>query len=283
MAGLRYILVLTLVFGFLSTPARAQEETACIPEAMAAIESAGLLEAQREITQNQNIIAKPDSVLEYSCYEQHATLSGAVTGALFTEFESYFDITDPFIDQYSLDRGIYYLVFTALVDYLRNNYWHRYLGDRSNLEALPEPDPDALFTCYAMAYVWDRARCTNFTEGREAEDFFYSFDEYQGIADPRNLPDPRVCEAWPGWEGEIANMQALNVPNDVPVTMTPILDPIVVYPALFEPGNCGDPIPTGLWLPPARGATGAAVTKPGNYAEFTCSNPGCTWNGSTCE
>src|SRR5690349_5990742 len=43
--------------------------TPCDPEYMDALEARAYLEAQREVAQNQNFILKPDSVLEYTCFD----------------------------------------------------------------------------------------------------------------------------------------------------------------------------------------------------------------------
>src|SRR5437016_4882806 len=49
--------------------ARATPTTPCDPEYMDALEARAYLEAQREVAQNQNYILKPDSVLEYTCFD----------------------------------------------------------------------------------------------------------------------------------------------------------------------------------------------------------------------
>src|ERR1044072_4359830 len=43
--------------------------TPCDPEYMDALEARAYLEAQREVAQNQNYILKPDSVLQYTCFD----------------------------------------------------------------------------------------------------------------------------------------------------------------------------------------------------------------------
>lgn len=279
MAGLRYIFVLLALACLWAAPAGAQtlQDTTCMPEMMTIIEANGLIEAEREIIQNQNLIAKPDSVLEYSCFEQHLTLSGLRTGEMFTEAESFFGINDAFIDEYSLDRGIYFVVFQALVEYMRENFWHRYLGDRADLQALPTGGTGD-FTCYAMGYVWNRAKCSNFIEPRNTRDGFYTFDEYRDMTDPRNLPEPLQCDNWPDWADEITDSRRASAPSSTPDPGTALNDDLVVYPLLFEPDDCSqsEPVPTGLYVPPFTGAG------QDGYQEYVCLAPGCYYNGSTC-
>ncbi len=45
--------------------------SACDPDYYETLEARAWLEAQREITQNQNLITKPDSVLQYTCFDKH--------------------------------------------------------------------------------------------------------------------------------------------------------------------------------------------------------------------
>lgn len=282
MRELRYIIVLIIIIGVFAAPAHAQtlQDQSCMPEIMSIIESRGKLEAQREIIQNQNLIPKPDSILEYSCFEQHVAISGTHTGQMFSEAEWAFGFDDPFVDPYSLDRALYAVVFEGLVNYLRYNFWHRYLGDRSDLVGLP-PDGGAGFTCYAMSYVWNRAQCQNFITPRAAQDGFYNFDEYLATSDPRNLPAPQRCVPWSDWGQTIANARRLNAPVP-PVTATtrPQIDPLLRHNALFAPDDededCAPPVPTGLYIPPFPGADIEGRD------DYTCLTPGCHYNGTDC-
>ena len=53
----------------LSGTAQAQQSSSCDPQVWEAMKAKSMLEAQREITQNQNLITKPDSVLQLSCFD----------------------------------------------------------------------------------------------------------------------------------------------------------------------------------------------------------------------
>jgi hypothetical protein len=245
-----------------------------MPEIMTVIERTAQMETEREIIQNQNLIHKPDSVMEYSCFEQHLTLSGQTTGGIFSEYEGYFGINDAFIDALSLDRAIYSLVFDALINYMQANFWHKYLGDRDDLQGLPGASSG--FSCYAMGYVWNKAKCLNFIEPRNEQDGFYTFQQYFDMAqDPRNLPDPQQCDKWADWQDSIQTSQKMNVALNGTDNGS-MFDPLETYPDLFDPTACGPAIPTGVTVPPFPGA-GAAM-----YEEFVCVSPGCHYDGSAC-
>ena len=134
------------------------------------------------------------------------------------------------------------------------------------------------FTCYAMGYVWNRAKCSNFIEPRNTRDGFYTFDEYRDMTDPRNLPEPLQCDNWPDWADEITDSRRASAPSSTPDPGTALNDDLVVYPLLFEPDDCSqsEPVPTGLYVPPFTGAG------QDGYQEYVCLAPGCYYNGSTC-
>ncbi len=67
-----------------STLAQEVAESACDPDYYDTLESRAWLEAQREITQNQNLILKPDSVLEYTCFDRFMGVLAKNDDKLFT-------------------------------------------------------------------------------------------------------------------------------------------------------------------------------------------------------
>jgi hypothetical protein len=126
----------TLFFAFLATfilvcataaPANAQSSS-CDPEYMDALKARAWMEAQREIAQNKNIISKPDSVLELSCFHHYLeTLANRAT-FLFSETIRWGEILQPpFL---SMDVALTHLVGRPLYNYLDSNFGHGYQNDR---------------------------------------------------------------------------------------------------------------------------------------------------------
>ena len=62
-----FLCVAVMAFS-VSLSAYAQPVSPCDPQYMDALEARAWLEAEREISQNKNLIYKPDSVLEYTCF-----------------------------------------------------------------------------------------------------------------------------------------------------------------------------------------------------------------------
>ncbi|MBI1301873.1 MAG: hypothetical protein GC137_09490 [Alphaproteobacteria bacterium] len=61
----------------------AEVRNTCDPEFMHALNSKAWMEGQREISQNQNLIARPDSVLTLSCFNKHLDQLGSYANANF--------------------------------------------------------------------------------------------------------------------------------------------------------------------------------------------------------
>jgi hypothetical protein len=103
--------------------------TACDPEYMDALESRAWLEAQREITQNQNLISKPDSVLEYTCFNRFLnTMSKNWGDRMFSETNHWGAVIG--VDKTSTDSTLDNVVRTTMLAYLTKNFQHNFLGGR---------------------------------------------------------------------------------------------------------------------------------------------------------
>jgi hypothetical protein len=72
----------------------------CDADFMNQIYAKAFLEAERENILNGLVIRKPDSVLEYSCYEQHVNITAHKAGPLFTETDYWWN------REVKIDNGI---------------------------------------------------------------------------------------------------------------------------------------------------------------------------------
>lgn len=230
---------------------------ACDPQFMDAIEARGFAEAARENVQNQNLIYKPDSVFEYSCFLNHVPAVQSQASDLFRQ------------DSLTLATTI------PVQQYIDTNFDHEYLDTRTNDPAISQPAPPADM-CNALAVVWDIARCINFYNREDLEGLF---DLTHYITnDPRQLPASLpACAALPYAGLDMALDIAYNNKSDV-WTMGPyarddtgyIMDPVDLQNEMYKPGDCGTPIPTGMTVRDRN----APVTE---FREKTCSNPACVY------
>lgn len=237
--------------------------TPCDPQYYDSLESRAWLEAQRELTQNQNLIFKPDSVLQYTCFEQFLSILGAnAATTMFSGTQRWGPANSPT----SLGDNLFAIVGMPMVLYVYGNYPPTLLGGRSNVAYAPVPTP--IYTCSMMNQVWKAAKCMDFTSDPD-NDGFYSFVEYENDPDKRAYP---IACPGPGarWQTERENA----VVNQ---TTTWYEDDVRTYLPQMDPANCGStvqPIATGIMV--TKRKSGEV------FPEMVCAAPGCHYNGSQC-
>ncbi len=280
----------------------------CDPQFYKQMQSRAWLEAEREIIQNQNLIFKADSVLEYTCFDRFANVAAWEGGNIFTH-------TDYFGGQI-IDRGTNNALEVALQNVVGNsldayrgtaadiplpvisanpdgNFAHSLLGGRGEflgLSRLPGTEFSPITTqrsyeCGVMSQVWQASKCLNLLHNSKFEetDGFYPFDtikcidnkegceEVEGYAtraDPRQYPTACLEGPLATWEAKL--IDANNVEEKLYDFQSPLAE---VFKEVFEktePGRCGqDPIFTGVVV--------ITTSDPIGFPDGVCSNPGCTY------
>ena len=229
------------------------------------------LEAQREITQNQNIILKPDSVFEYTCFDRLLWELADHADQMLSDTSNY---GSP-LGSNSMDDALEALILGSLKPYMVANfeYYDGLLGGHPaglGIKHIVEANIDASspYSCDIMSRVWQAAKCINFITEAEYDGFF-PFEEYASNDDKRHLPTactPIAAE----WQNNI-NVALVSGPWTN--------DPVQTYLGQLAAedcagGNCpcsGDPIPTGVEV------TGQAPG-PINYDEYVCLQAGCRYH-----
>ncbi len=248
-------------------------DTPCDPDYYDSLESRAWLEAQREITQNQNLIFKPDSVLEYTCFDRFLDELAQHASDMLSESDRWGNI----LPANSMDKALNSLVGSALVKYLSTNFNHNLLGDRLGFD-YEENEADIVisggaYACNIMDQVWQTAKgtakCRDFISNPETDGFF-TFEEYRdGIdgdkKDKRYLP--KECDS-------ISDSWSEGIEFALVTGFTPWEeDDVVTYLDYMNPANCGKvgykPIETGL--------TVYRNEKPQKYVERVCVMPGCIY------
>lgn len=282
----------------------------CDTEYWKQMSSRAWMEAQREIMQNQNLIFKPDSVLEYTCFDQFASVAAWEAGDIFTHTEYFGNMIIPRKSNEAMEVAITKVISNALNQYISQSFGHDYLGGRAAHMSIADKDSQIQpattrvgYTCDVMKNVWQAAKCSNFIDNKKFEntDGFYPFETLKGhngsppvvgynsnqIQETRLFP--RVCGAQtntPGgmqtttgnfgpqgsWGDQIA--LAENQGELYPY-QTPINNVFTDVGERLEPGNCGQPaIMTGVMIYPDNGEP---------YEDGICTNPGCRFEKSgTC-
>jgi len=258
------------------------------------------MEAEREIVMNQNLIFKPDSVLEYVCFDKFLDHNAGHAGPIFIHTEYFgkkiFKETGP----NSMEWALTEVVSKSLKPYQDENFNHVFLGGRAEfLDLDPKDYPlkdettkGTYANCNMMAAVWETAKCLNFVDNDEFEDndSFYPFetlvnpdgDDVVGynnadFEDPREFPTQCGKPDNPPWQEAIDKAENKN--DDQYDFAVPLEEAFTAIRERLEPGECGNPpILTGVTV---RLSPGAGVDP---YDDGVCTNPGCTFTqDGSCE
>ncbi|MDH5721879.1 MAG: hypothetical protein OEY94_00970 [Alphaproteobacteria bacterium] len=201
---------------------------ACDGDFMNQIHARAFLEANRDVIMSGQIIRKPDSVLEYTCFEDLVETTAQTADEIFSaiqdgtsgdfvnrnvalltasedgtiDISDYSCTTAPCVS-YSvvfpatqLDNILANVVLGPLNAYINHtaapddgNFDHNFRGGSSTIDS-DVTTLDYPYNCAHMQAVWDEANCIDFGE----EDQFRSFQQL-AESDPRNLPV--VCAPGP--------------------------------------------------------------------------------------
>ena len=268
------------------------KDTPCDPEYMDALEARAWMEAQREISQNQNLIFKPDSVLEYTCFDRFLNTVARNDGyaqddRIFSETTRWGPISG--FNATSTDTALTTMVLTAVVSYLAANTTNAYLDERTGISYTPQTTvAGGGYSCDQMGRVWNEARCMEFMD-EAGTDGFFDFPHYAGT-DPRQVrPTSFVCNPPGGTSMDgltrtsayTGALQAAFNADQALFTMAadnaPVLDggpyqedDVVTYLQAILPGTCADSL---IIL------TGVTVDRPdigSPFPERVCTMPGCS-------
>ncbi|HRQ60962.1 MAG TPA: hypothetical protein PLO23_05575 [Alphaproteobacteria bacterium] len=263
-------LILGVIFAFsalmLHSPRTCAQiaDSACDTEYFKSLEARAWLEAQREITQNQNLIYKPDSVLAYTCFDQFANvMANMQSWQGFSETSRWGSVISPLAT--AMDEALNGLVAPSLISYLSSNFSNAYLGGRGDPSYTPSNISGGAYNCTEMNKIWETAKCYNFQT--LPQDGFFTFEEHS-LDDKRLLPN--ACTNPTIWVDKIqqAGLNPLSAPGGWP------FDKVQVYYDKLDPAECGNPdnaipIPTGVKV------TSKNTSMPDNYDEKICIMPGC--------
>lgn len=311
-----FLLAVFLIGGMLTKAYAVQGyPSSCDAQYMDALEAKAWLHAQRRITQNKNLILRPDSVLEYSCFDQFLGYIAANPDARrFSENRPAYPLWNPVItavNEFSLDIALIETIYIPLITYLQQNFQHTYLGGRT--EPVPgAPPPWGEYNCTAMQYVWSLARCRDYIDEFEetlgAFDGFYDFPWYTAN-DPRVFPpNMPVCDPHPNMADGIIEAYRGEGQDGVHGDEWPsfvLFDENDPFPQVYDETDdgglcnglyCEDPIENvlteyhndliihGACDESAVIPTGVLVQRDDGFThdEHVCSKPGCSYDGGDC-
>lgn len=271
----------------------------CDTQVWRTMETRARLETEREIMQNQNLIFKADSILNYTCFDSFAAHAAQNVGVLFTH-TTYF--TGSQVIQWGNPNGMDYALDNAvrrsMDTYITSNFNHSYLGGRGQYVGLQTPIVNQIpaqggqYQCDVMAEVWRVAKCLNFihTQDFATTDGFYPYIDLRGIGYPdvagyanASINDtrrfPTACSGTPitGSTWEVAYRDSRNETgfgaNDRYYDYgEPLRETFRAVRELVEPATCGPALPTGVMV-----ILGPGTAQGDRYMDGICTNPGCSY------
>lgn len=274
------------------------EAATCDGDFMNQIYARAFMEASRETMMAQTYIRKPDSTLEYTCFDTMLNHVAEHAPPLFSESDRWDGVDIPLNIAYSaagnpdeipiaVNMGAGHIVpllssvvSDAMSNYLDSNFDHAFLGGTGGMDSsIATSVSPGDYACGSMAAIWEIARCQNFPDGPT---LFMTFEELV-TTDPRQFPELGACES------PITAELIITAQNPPPARDTAVFDNLDLFVDLVAPaGACMDPIDTGITVMayeftdgPSTAANPSGVTRTGEErADKVCVNPGCYYNGS---
>lgn len=187
----------------------------------------------------QNLVYKPDSVLEYTCFERF--LDVAINSMTYYFIPDYTDT----------------IIRNGVQDYIFNNFGHTFMGGRMPDAGGSAPASGSDYVCEAMSKVWEVSRCLNFANDDPPENF-YTLTDFLNADDIRRYPEATCSKPAMGAFG-VVPVQGSPLNANTPVNAE----------------DCGAAIQTGykINIPVESGETRAQ-----EYDEYVCINPTCNYD-----
>ena len=268
------------------------DRDSCDADFMNQIYAKSFLEANRETMISKYLVVKPDSVLEYACFDQSVKRTAEIAGPIFTEAPNWSStsVSNPFggsiplrvfMGETKLDTTLDGLVMSSLNDFVNtNNFTHTFMGGtQSDDDTVAATVQAAQNTCTFMNGMHTLAKCDNVNPNL----FFMDFESLT-VIDPRNIPtNAGECTINPITQQLInvadnrAGRYALKYQDRVGNTTR--FDTYLDYVIVDRDSDCMPPIKTGVTVVRESHDTQGGVEDTFNIEDSVCSNPGCFFDG----
>lgn len=253
------------------------------------------MNAEREITASEVIIRKPDSVLEYSCFDQDVAMIAEDIADIFSDSSDYNSSTmnvsgngvgDDTLSPISsitysvnmgnthLDNNINALVLQMITKY-DDNFTHKFLGGATSIDYDLNNNVAAVSsTCDSMYQAYFMAKCENF-----ATDI--PFDSLENWAGNEFRQLPQACTG--GQKNGILATPVAQLDDNTATALDRITYTYFDRMSIAG-GSCADPIPTGLKVHIIERSLDVAgnptVSADYTYDDMICPNPACYYDNT---
>ncbi|HPF78729.1 MAG TPA: hypothetical protein PLF01_05475, partial [Alphaproteobacteria bacterium] len=170
-----------------------EELSGCAADTWTAMVNQAVMETRREDILNKRFIVKPDSVIDYSCYDLYVKKTGESAGPIFSETKKWANLPVDLIGKTvvvqrelgskSLDNSLMSTVQSVVTNYRRGQFNNPMLAGSA-----PVSVTAGQTNCDVMAKVWKAAKCKNFDDVA----VFYTFNDLR-TKEPREYPANMKC------------------------------------------------------------------------------------------
>lgn len=170
-----------------------EELSGCATDTWTAMVNQAVMETRREDILNKRFIVKPDTVLDYSCFDLYVKKTADSAGPLFSETKTWANLPVDLIGKTvnikrelgskSLDGALMDVVQSVAIDYRRGQFNNPHLAGST-----PVDSSAGETNCDVMAKVWKASKCKNFDDVA----VFYTFEDLK-TKEPREYPANMKC------------------------------------------------------------------------------------------
>lgn len=274
----------TVTTGFTQPTTTNNEITGCATDTWNAMVNMAVLQTRRETIINQALIAKPDSVMAYSCMNDSMKKVGEKLGPIFSETKRWvnaqIDIegktvtVNKELGESSLDGAVFGAATNAYMNYAQKSFKHSMMGGMLDTGGGNNDDPaaedsgaqDAL-PCGVMNQVWQMAKCMNYSDTPGFPKFE---DLISADKDPRKYPKNMSCKNTGITQAMIDTARHKEVQKSK----------LEFHYDQIRPGKdaCGPAIATGITVHVRKGPDIIGLTQ--TYQDGLCISPGCSYQTS---
>lgn len=164
----------------------------CATDTWTAMVNQAVIEARREDILNKRFIVKPDSVLDYGCFDENLKTAQANLGPIFSETPNWAaknvnilpeQVTIKRYHQSGLKNAL-----ASVVEQAAQSYYNQQFNQAPLAGSTPVGGITGGKNCGLMGKVWSAAKCKNFDDVR----VFYSFEDLKDF-EPREYPANMNC------------------------------------------------------------------------------------------
>lgn len=165
----------------------------CAIDTWTAMVNQAVIQARREDIVNKRFIVKPDSVLDYGCFDTNLKNAQDKLGPIFSETANWAARPVNIIPKVVIVKRYHPAglknALASVVERAAQSYYNQQFNNPPLAGATPVAGAAAAKNCELMRKVWSAAKCKNFDD----VNVFYKFEDLRNF-EPREFPANMRCD-----------------------------------------------------------------------------------------